>query len=145
MGPQPPPARLTVAALFAQPDNASVLAALGLRRPADVGYFEAGTDGSPFDEGGQVFFHDYGRLVPAAARCALGTDNVLAHERTARIFALHTGRFTVALRVSRLLIGVTLDGPVDLSALGPGWGLLDATDGDAAQAFADAYHQAGTD
>jgi hypothetical protein len=89
---------LTVADLFAQPDNAGVLLYLKLRRPEDARHFEAGTDGSPFDEGGQIFFHRYGRSVPAASRYSLELCNLLAHERTARIFALHEGRFTIALR-----------------------------------------------
>jgi hypothetical protein len=90
--------KLTLAAIFAQPDNANVLRCLKLPRAEDVRFFESGTDGSPFDEGGQIFFHGYGRLLPAAARCTVNTCNVLAHERTARIFALHQGRFTIALR-----------------------------------------------
>jgi len=144
---------LTVADLFAQPDNAGVLLYLKLRRPEDARHFEAGTDGSPFDEGGQIFFHRYGRSVPAAFRYSLELSNLLAHERTARIFALHEGRFTIALRqdVARgnldlcgRLRGETLDGPVDLTLLGPGWVLFGA-DGDeeAAEAFLGAYKLAG--
>ena len=71
-----PPAMMTVDALFAQPDNEAVLRHLNLRRPADVLSFTAGTDGSPFDEGGQIFFHRYGRRVPEAARCSLGIVNI---------------------------------------------------------------------
>lgn len=124
---------LTAEALFAQPDNESVLRYLGLASPADVRSFAAGTDGSPFDEGGQIFFHQYGRRVPDAARCSLGVVNILVHERTARIFALHRGRFTIALRRDLTpyggryhgsLRGQTADGVVDLSALGPGWMLF---------------------
>jgi hypothetical protein len=150
---KPPDECLTLAALFAQPDNAGVLRHLRLHRPEDVRHFEAGTDGSPFDEGGQVFFHRYGRLVPAAARYSLELCNVLAHEHTARVFALHQGRFTIALRpdISRggldlcsPLRGETLDGPVDLTQLGPGWVLFSA-DGDeeAQEAFLGAYELAG--
>ena len=128
-----PPAMMTVDALFAQPDNEAVLRHLNLRRPADVLSFTAGTDGSPFDEGGQIFFHRYGRRVPEAARCSLGIVNILVQERTARIFALHQGRFTIALRRELSgygdqwfggLRGQTADGDVDLSALGSGWVLF---------------------
>jgi hypothetical protein len=56
-----------------------------------------------------------------------------------------SGTFTVALRVSGLLIGVTLDGPVDLSALGTDWGLFAEIEEAAAQAFRAAYDRAGTD
>jgi hypothetical protein len=131
---------LTVAALFAQPDNAGLLRHLELQRPEEVQYFEAGTDGHPLDEGGQIFFHRYGRLVPAAARCSVNICNLLAHERTARVFALHEGRFTIALRPDFShegtdlcfcdpLRGETADGSVDLTQLGPGWVLFGA-DGD---------------
>jgi hypothetical protein len=146
---------LTLAALFAQPDNAGVLQHLGLHRPEDARRFKPGTDGSPFDEGGQVFFHRYGRLVPAAARCSLELSNILAHEQTARVFALHQGRFTIALRPDFAgggigecfcspLRGETLDGSVDLTPLGPGWVLFGA-DGDeeAREAFLAAYELAG--
>ena len=67
----PDASRPMLKAIFAQPDNAGVLRHIGLRSPSDVTIFEAGTDGSPFDEGGMLFFHDYGRSVPAAARCSL--------------------------------------------------------------------------
>lgn len=145
-------ARLTLAALFAQPDNAGVLQYLGRDWTEDVWYFEAGTDGSPFDEGGQIFFHRYGRLVPAATRCSVNNCNLLAHERTARIFALHEGRFTIALRsdiarrnldCSRLR-SETLDGPVDLTQLGSEWMLFGAdSHEEAAEAFFRAYELAG--
>jgi hypothetical protein len=143
---------LTLAALFAQPDNVRVLQYLKLDRPEAVHSFEAGTDGSPLDDGGQIFFHRYGRLVPGAARCAVELCNLLAHERTARIFALHEGRFTIALRPDfsrggfrlRRLRGETFDGPVDLTQLGPGWVLFDEdVDDEAAEAFLRAYELAG--
>ncbi len=156
MAPSDSPRGLTLEALFAQPDNEAVLRHLKIHRPEDARRFEAGTDGSPFDEGGQIFFHRYGRKVPASARCSVQVCNLLAHERTARIFALHEGRFTIALRpdLSRWddssdcflfgLRGETLDGTVDLSLLGPGWKLF-AADGaaEAAEAFLRAYELAG--
>jgi hypothetical protein len=89
---------LTFEALLVQPDNAGVLRHLKLHPPEDVRHFEAATDGSPFDEGGQIFFHRYGRSVPAACRCRVELCNLLVHERTARVFALHQGRFAIALR-----------------------------------------------
>jgi hypothetical protein len=147
---------LTLEALFAQPDNKSVWRYLKLHHPADVRCFEAGTDGSPFDEGGQIFFHRYGPKVPASARCSVDLCNLLAHEHTARIFALHEGRFTIALRpnVTRWdadwecflsgRVGETLDGPVDLRLLGSGWELFGAdSDEEAAEAFLQAYELAG--
>jgi hypothetical protein len=147
---------LTLEALFAQPDNEGVFRYLEIRRPEDVRHFEAGTDGSPFDEGGQIFFHRYGRKVPVSARCCVEASSLLAHERTARIFALHTGRFTIALRpdFSRWdasgdcfldgLQGETLDGSVDLRLLGPEWRLFAAeSTWEAAEAFLQAYELAG--
>jgi hypothetical protein len=153
MGSQERHGMLTIAALFAQPDNAGVLRHLKVNRPEDVRHFEADTDGSPFDEGGQIFFHRYGRLIPAAARCNLEICSLMAHERTARVFALHQGRRTVALRpdfsrgsldLCRPLRGETLDGPVDLTALGPGWVLYHAdSEEEAHEAFLGAYELAG--
>lgn len=143
---------VTLAALFAQPDNEAVLRHLNVGGPADVRSFAAGVDGSPFDEGGQIFFHTYGRRVPAAARCTLGVVNLLVHPRSARIFALHAGRFTIALRRDPAggreiggLRGQTADGVVDLSALGPGWALFVRDDEDEAEdePFWLAYEWAG--
>ncbi|MDI1483715.1 hypothetical protein [Polyangium sp. y55x31] len=145
---------LTVEALFAQPDNHDVLRCLGLRSPEDVRFFEAGTEGSPFDEGGQIFFHDYGRGCPDASRCTLDRYNIMAHERTARIFAFHRGRLTVALRrgaprhggdPTEMLRGETADGTVDLRALGPGWELFHGSDelDDPEEPFRSAYELAG--
>ncbi|HEY1188385.1 MAG TPA: hypothetical protein VGE74_12105 [Gemmata sp.] len=143
---------LTLAALFSQPDNEGVWRYLNARVPDDVRSFEAGADGSPFDEGGQIFFHRYGRLLPASARCvvcAKVSNNLLAHELTGRVFALHTGRFTIALRTGFAgaggsLCGVTLDGPIDHRVLGPGW-LLFHEDGDdeTVEAFRRAHVLAG--
>ncbi len=144
------PRSLTLEAIFAQPDNEGVLRYLKLRRPEDVSYFEAGTDGSPSDDGGQIFFHVYGRKVPASARCSIGVRNILAHEHSARVFALHQGRLTIALRLddsrwddSRLHGETPLDGPVDLRPLGPGWELFWAEDEETANAFLEAYDLAG--
>lgn len=148
---------LTLAALFAQPGNASLLRFLGLQTPEDVRVFEVGASGSPYDEGGRFFFHNYGRFVPSASRLCLCIHNILAHERTAQAFALHHGRFTFALRadfvkLDRDLIftsglrSETLDGDVDLTPLGPRWTIVAADDSeDLAQAFLDAYHLAGTE
>lgn len=135
----PPP--LTLQALFAQPDNAPVLRLLKYHRPEDVGRFEASAEAHPLDEGGMTLFHRYGRLVPEPARCSLSYHSLLAHERTARIFALLWGRYTFALRrdFSRwdgkngdhLRYGETLDGTVDLRSLGPAWALFHPDDDDA--------------
>ena len=147
------PLILTIEALFAQPDNEAVLRYLELHRPEDVRYFEASITASPFDEGGQIFFHRYGRRVPASARCTVGACNVLVHEVTARIFALHEGRFTIALRpdfshwdvdLGAPLDGETLDGSVDLRALGSSWVRFYAdSDEEEAEAFQRAYELAG--
>jgi hypothetical protein len=151
----PSPAPLTVEALFAQPDNAPVLRLFGYARREDVGHFQASADAYPLDEGGVIFFRDYARLLPNGARCSLRYHNVLAHEETARIFALHWGRFTFALRwgvapgepdaSDRLLRGETLDGTVDLRPLGPGWALWSAASDDAEpeEIFLRLYERAG--
>lgn len=143
----------TLADLVAQPDNAPVLRHLGVRSASDPVRFVAEAEASPYDEGGQIFFEEYGRGLPARARCMLSHYCLFVHPRTARIFALHQGRFTVALRADfarcgvgdaeHLRVGVTLDGDVDLRALGPGWALFRDDDEDAEAQFAWAYELAG--
>jgi hypothetical protein len=97
---------LTIEDLFAQPDNAPVLQYLGVRSPADVTSFAAETDNHALDEGGQIFFHTYGRRVPAAARDLTPYGGIFFGG----------------------LIGYTMDGNVDMSALGPGWVLFNWND-----------------
>ncbi|HEU0033401.1 MAG TPA: hypothetical protein VFQ53_22370 [Kofleriaceae bacterium] len=133
----------TRAAVFAQPDNAPVLAYLGAT-PGDR--FVVG-DPSPFDEGGTIFAR-WSRAIPDACRCTLGTTNLLVHEQSGRVFAFHTGRFTIAIRsgvVDGRVRGVTADGGVDLRPLGPGWELYDREDDedDGGDAFVRAHELAG--
>jgi len=146
---------LTLEKLFAQPDNEPVLRHMKLSRPEDVRFFEASTDGSPFDEGGQIFFHRYGRRIPGAARCRIGIYNLMAHERSARIFALHQGRLPyprrrgvprVDSRYQGTLYSETLDGTVDLRTLGPPWELFnwDDTEEEEEDLFWLAYEAAGS-
>jgi hypothetical protein len=85
----------------------------------------------------------------------LGISNVMAHERTARIFALRLGRFTIAFRpdfgrgdggFASGLHAETADGEMDLRSLGPEWALLFAdSQEEAAGAFLRAYELAGAD
>jgi hypothetical protein len=143
---------LALDAISEHPDNQAVLRYLNLERPADVYYFEPGSTGSLFDEGSRIFYHDYGRRVPNAARCTVNHANIMAHEQTARIFALHQGRLTIALRpdfshfdpdYGHTLTGETLDGPVDLRPLGAEWVLFRDADWLEEEPFWWAYKWAG--
>ena len=132
-------------AIRAHPDNVAVIAVLALRAP---GRLERGADASPLDEGGWIF-HRYAARVPRAARWAASIYNLLVHEQSARIFAFHRGRLTIALRDEpapdrdELRVAETLDGAVDLRALGPGWVIFRDDDGDAEERFARAHERAG--
>ena len=85
----------------------------------------------------------------------MGVSNVMAHERTARIFALHLGRFTVAIRpdfgrgdgeYAGRLRAETMDGEMDRRLLGPDWAMLFAdSQEEAAGVFLRAYELAGAD
>ncbi len=131
-------------AIAAHPDNETVLALLELDAPARL---EIGGDASPFDEGGRIF-HRHAARVPRSARWAASTYQLLVHERSARIFAFHRGRLTIALRAEvepdrdELRVGETIDGPVDLRARGPG-GMLFHDDEDGEERVARAYERAG--
>ena len=146
---------LTLDALLSNPKNESVMRYMGICGPEDVSYFASATDGSPFDEGAGIFFHQYGGQLPDSTYCSVNTFNLIAHERTATIFAFHEGHLTIALRPDKKgdalmecfissLKGETLDGRVDLSGLGSGWVLFGADcDEDAQSAFVEAYTLAG--
>lgn len=118
---------LTLAALFAHPDNASVLKHFAVKPATD---FVTPAMPSGFDEGGKLFFVTWGAGIAPEATCSAGVLNLMAHEQTARIFALHTGRLTVAVRRPGAgpCVGGTMDGWVDLRGLGPGWALFDPED-----------------
>jgi hypothetical protein len=149
------PSPLTLQAIVDHPENQLVLHYLGIYPTSEQIYTQLGTDGSPFDEGGQIFFHQYGRRVPASAYCSLSIHNVMVHERTARIFAFHRGRLTVAVRPDfslwdvpnndRLRYHETMDGMIDIRKLGPAWVLFSGDDDeDTEQFFLQAYQLAGT-
>lgn len=124
---------ITREAILKNPENQGLLAFLG--ETSKNPYFAPGSEVSPFDEGGCLFF-GWAARVPGEARVILGTHNLLVHPISGRIFAFHQGRLTVAVQCNfaalgvtsadRLRVGETLDGPVDLRPLGPRWALLQA-------------------
>lgn len=143
---------LALEQMFAQPDNKGVWDLLRLCGPADVGFFETHAEGHPLDEGGTLFFHRNARAIPNVARYTVAHHNLLAHDRTARIFALHHGRATFALRIApgeeegfhASLRSETIDGRVDLRKLGEGWVIFGADSAEEeAAAYARAYQHAG--
>jgi hypothetical protein len=121
-----------------------------------------GSDGCGYDEGAGVFFWEWGARIPDDAKYDLGYSHLMIHPATALIFAAQEGRFTFmvrpvwarldllpcprcgALDCDRRRRGQTLDGDVDITALGRAWALLSSV------AFEDeddqllwAYEQAG--
>lgn len=145
---------VTLDEIFANSDNGPLLAFLGLASPSDVRYVAPGDQVSPFDEGGVLFFDDWAAAIPAGAKMTIDISNVLVHERTAQIFACHQGRLTVFFRCDFARTGVTsrdshrvgetLDGGIDIRALGPAWALLHAFCDDIEQQLSWAHDLAGT-
>jgi hypothetical protein len=94
-----------------------------------------GREVHPLDEGGSLFFHRYASEVPDRAKYSIDLANVLVHDQTGELFAVHWGRLTVVVRydadragfddVPGLRTGGTLDGPVDVRGLGTGWALAE--------------------
>lgn len=88
---------------------------------------------SPFDEGGILFIHDYGHAVPPRLKFSFGLIHAFIHDGSGEIFAVHWGRLTIVVRYDGERSGLddheglrrleTLDGLVDVRALGAGWAL----------------------
>lgn len=87
-----------------------------------------------FDQGGNVFFHEYGKLIPDKCKYKIYIYNIMINEETGKIFAVHMGRFTFIFRCdfkkSKLVnsddfrIGYTLDMIDDIRMLGENWTYL---------------------
>jgi len=131
-------------------DNAKVLRFLGLGPSSDVARFGPwSTEGSGFDEGGGVFFEDYGKHLPETVKYCLDIHNVMVNEENGRIFAVHFGRFTFIFRcdfsragvanTDRLRVGYTLDDAIDIRELGDAWALLNHFHEDEAEQLVWAY------
>ncbi len=105
---------------------------------------------SGFDEGGQELFERAGADLPAQAKHSLSIYNICVHPETARIYALHRGRYTFVLRRSPAFQRAreqaeTMDGTVDLSGLEPAWSNHWFEEDEDVQALLDAHSRAGQD
>lgn len=87
-----------------------------------------------FDEGGQVFFEDYGVYLPQETKISIDIYNFFVNPFSGQIFGAHWGRFTFFIRFNFQKLGLknndnlrcalTLDGSVDIRELGESWGVL---------------------
>ena len=87
-----------------------------------------------YDEGGVIFFRKYGSLIPGYLKYTLNGENVMLNTDTGKIFAFHTGRFSIFHRCDYERTGrkntdtdrkvITLDDMIDIRELGENWSHL---------------------
>lgn len=129
-------------------ENKSVLLAIDFKNSKWV---KTGKEaGSPFDEGSQVFFGEYGKLLSSEMKVSISIHNLLINPKTGEIFAFQYGRFTFLLKYHKekapiskpTLKAMTADGFVDFDFLGNEWTILDVSfEDEEAEQFLYAYHQ----
>jgi len=101
------------------------------------------------DEGGIIFFDDFGAGLPADTKVILLIQNLMVNPENGLIFGVHYGRCTFFIRCdltqlgivdsARLRTGMTLDGYVDIRQLGSPWAFLYHFCEDEEEAVASAY------
>ncbi|MBW4642420.1 MAG: hypothetical protein KME23_05315 [Goleter apudmare HA4340-LM2] len=87
-----------------------------------------------FDEGGQIFFDNYGQHLPENTKYTLLIHNLMVNPENGLIFGAHYSRCTFFIRCDfnkcrvansdALRRGETLDGRIDIECLGSEWALL---------------------
>ena len=112
------------------PKNKNVLKVLQLKNSM---WIKTGSEAvSIFDEGSQVFFDKYAKLLPNETKIAISIHNLLINPKSGEIFAFQHGRFTFFLKcdfskspISEPTLKTnTLDGWVDFDILGKEWTIL---------------------
>lgn len=86
---------------------------------------------SGFDEGGCIFFEDYGEYIPEETKYSWSICRVMVNNNTGEIFAFNMGRFSVFFKCDfiksgtensiNLKKGYTFDCVTDISELGENW------------------------
>ncbi len=89
---------------------------------------------SPYDEGGCIFFDQYGKEIPDDCKYSFSIHNIMIHSLTGAIFAFHTGRFSIFFRCDferanlinsdQYRRGYSLDCIDDITELGEDWSFL---------------------
>lgn len=120
--------------MVGNPRNQSLLQFIGITPDIDCQLTTWRQADCGFDEGGQIFFDNYGRNLPENTKYALLIHNVMVNPNNGIIFGCHYGRCTFFIRCDfdkcgitnshSLRRGETLDGPIDIQCLGSDWALL---------------------
>lgn len=113
-------------------ENKSILKALNIENSKWIKIGDQAV--SSFDEGSQMFFEKYARLLPSNTKVSISIHNMLINPKTGEVFAFQHGRFTFLLKYHKekapilapTLKTMTVDGFVDFEVLGNDWTILDA-------------------
>lgn len=119
--------------IFGNPDNEKVLEFLKFDTTNNsIPYFKTWKESySGFDEGGCIFFDNYGKNISDDCKYSLGIYSIMINKNSGEIFAFNMGRFSIFFKCdfSKLKIentdslrkGHTFDCITDITALGDKW------------------------
>lgn len=134
--------------IISSTENKSVLQAIDLKSSK---WIKTGKEAiSLFDEGSQIFFDEYGKLLPFETKVSISIHNLLINPKTGEVFAFQHGRFTFLLKYHKQkapilesnLKAITADGHIDFEFLGNEWTILDASfEDEESEQFLYAYEQ----
>lgn len=126
--------------VLTNPINESVIKYFKLfKNDNKIPYFKTWKDSfSGFDEGGVIFFENYGEYISDDNKFSLSIYSVMVNEHSGEIFAFNTGRFSVFFKCNfiksnttnsdNLRKGYTFDCITDITELGDTWCFMDSFD-----------------
>ena len=126
--------------ILKNPKNKNVLNYFELDTKDDlIPSFKTWTDSySGYDEGGVIFFEDYGEYISNKNKFTLSIFSVMVNEQSGEVFAFNKGRFSVFFKCNfvksntvnsdNLRKGYTFDCITDITELGEAWCFMDSFD-----------------
>lgn len=126
--------------ILSNPINKTVLDYLNIDKTCDIlPSFQTWTDAfSGYDEGGILFFGNYGERISNKNKFKLDVFHIMVNEHSGEIFAFNKGRFSVFFKCNfvksntensdNLRKGYTFDCITDITELGEAWCFMDKFD-----------------
>lgn len=126
--------------IIANKKNQKVLQYLDLMTKKELlPYFKTCKESfSGFDEGGAIFFFDYGEAIPDDCKFSLYLYSIMINKDTGEIFAFNKGRFSIFFKYDFIKAGIennddlkrghSFDCITDITALGDNWCFMDDFD-----------------
>jgi hypothetical protein len=126
--------------ILTNPINKSILDYFELDKyGVKIPFFKSWADSySGYDEGGIIFFEDYGEHISDNNKFTLSIFSIMVNEHSGEIFAFNKGRFSVFFKCNfiksnttnsdNLRKGYTFDCITDITELGEAWCFMNSFD-----------------